>query len=273
MTYGVQAYSQDNGTAKQFSVAGVILDDTGEPCIGATVRVKNEPGVGTVSDLDGKFAIKVKPGATLLFEYVGMETVQRTILKDEPSLSVKFKVAKTNAIDEVVVTGLVSQKKVSVVGAVSTINMDELRTPGTSLVNMIGGRMPGVITMQTSGEPGQNLSNFWVRGVSTFGAGAGALVLIDGIEGRLSDIDVDDVESISVLKDAAATAVYGVRGANGVVLVTTKRGSKEKIQVTARATVKLSQMRHVLCQVSQISIRQFSWISSRTISTQSFIQT
>ena len=245
LTHAVYAYSQDNGTAKQFSVAGVILDDTGEPCIGATVRVKNEPGVGTVSDLDGKFEIKVKPGATLLFEYVGMETVQRTILKDEPSLSVKFKVAKTNAIDEVVVTGLVSQKKVSVVGAVSTINMDELRTPGTSLVNMIGGRMPGVITMQISGEPGQNLSNFWVRGVSTFGAGAGALVLIDGIEGSLNDIDVDDVESISVLKDAAATAVYGVRGANGVVLVTTKRGSKEKIQITARATVKLSQIKRL----------------------------
>ena len=112
LTYGVQAYSQDNGTAKQFSVAGVILDDTGEPCIGATVRVKNEPGVGTISDVDGKFAIKVKPGATLMFEYVGMETIQRTILKDEPSLSIKFKVAKTNAIDEVVVTGLVSQKKV-----------------------------------------------------------------------------------------------------------------------------------------------------------------
>ena len=242
LTYGVQAYSQDNSTAKQFSVAGVVYDDTGDPCIGATVRVKNEPGTGTITDLDGKFAIKVKPGATLQFEYVGMETVQRTILKDEPSLSVKFKVAKTNAIDEVVVTGLVSQKKVSVVGAVSTINMEELRTPGTSLVNMIGGRMPGVITMQLSGEPGQNLSNFWVRGVSTFGAGASALVLIDGIEGSLNDIDVDDVESISILKDAAATAVYGVRGANGVVLVTTKRGSKEKIQVTARATVKLSHL-------------------------------
>ena len=245
LTYGVQAYSQDNSTAKQFSVAGVVYDDTGDPCIGATVRVKNEPGTGTITDLDGKFAIKVKPGATLQFEYVGMETVQRTILKDEPSLSVKFKVAKTNAIDEVVVTGLVSQKKVSVVGAVSTINMEELRTPGTSLVNMIGGRMPGVITMQLSGEPGQNLSNFWVRGVSTFGAGAAALVLIDGIEGNLNDIDVDDVESISVLKDAAATAVYGVRGANGVVLVTTKRGSKEKIQVTARATVKLSQIKRL----------------------------
>ena len=81
LTYGVQAYSQDNSTAKQFSVAGVVYDDTGDPCIGATVRVKNEPGTGTITDLDGKFAIKVKPGATLQFEYVGMETVQRTILR------------------------------------------------------------------------------------------------------------------------------------------------------------------------------------------------
>ena len=86
LTYGVQAYSQDNTTAKQFSVAGVVYDDKGDPCIGATVRVKNEPGTGTITDLDGKFAIKVKPGATLQFEYVGMETVQRTILKDEHPL-------------------------------------------------------------------------------------------------------------------------------------------------------------------------------------------
>ena len=101
---------------------------------------------------------------------------------------------------------------------------------------MIGGRMAGVITMQTSGEPGKNISNFWIRGISTFGAGTGALVLIDGIEGRLEDIDTDDVESFSILKDAAATAVYGTRGANGVVLVTTKRGTSGKLEVTGRAT-------------------------------------
>lgn len=236
---GTTAYSQDKTTG-QFTAAGVVYDDTGEPCIGATIRVKNSPGKGAVTDVDGKFKLSVAPGATILVEYLGMETVEKPILKDEPSLEIHLKASKAKDIDEVVVTGLTSQKKVSVVGAISTIDMDELRTPGTSLVNMIGGRMPGVITMQTSGEPGQNLSNFWVRGVSTFGAGASALVLIDGIEGSLNDIDVDDVESISVLKDAAATAVYGVRGANGVVLVTTKRGSKDKIQITARATVKLS---------------------------------
>ncbi len=244
MTYSAHAYSQSAQT-RQFFVAGTVFDDTGEPCVGATIRIKNVPGNGTVTDLDGKFKMKVAPGATLQCEYLGMETQTVTILKDEPALQIHFKSSKGKDIDEVVVTGLTSQKKVSVVGAVSTIDMDELRTPGTSLVNMIGGRMPGVITMQTSGEPGQNLSNFWVRGVSTFGAGASALVLIDGIEGSLNDIDVDDVESISVLKDAAATAVYGVRGANGVVLVTTKKGSKDKIQITARATVKLSHIKRL----------------------------
>lgn len=244
VAYGATAYSQDNASS-QFSVAGVVFDDAGEPCIGATIRVKNSPGKGTVTDIDGKFKLKVAPGATLQFEYIGMQTIEKPILKNEPNLEIHFKAANAKDIDEVVVTGLTSQKKVSVVGAVSTIDMDELRTPGTSLVNMIGGRMPGVITMQTSGEPGQNLSNFWVRGVSTFGAGASALVLIDGIEGSLNDIDVDDVESISVLKDAAATAVYGVRGANGVVLVTTKRGSKDKIQITARATAKLSHIKRL----------------------------
>jgi TonB-dependent outer membrane receptor, SusC/RagA subfamily, signature region len=91
---------------------------------------------------------------------------------------------------------------------------------------MIGGRVAGVITMQSSGEPGKNISEFWIRGIGTFGANSSALVLIDGLEGRLSDIDPSDVESFSVLKDASATAVYGVRGANGVVLVTTKRGQE-----------------------------------------------
>ena len=144
-------------------------------------------------------------------------------------------------IDEVVVTGMSSQKKVSVVGAITTIDVAQLKTPATSLNNMIGGRMAGVITMQSSGEPGKNISNFWIRGISTFGASSGALVLIDGLEGRLEDIDTDDVESFSILKDAAATAVYGTRGANGVVLVTTKRGTSGKLEVTGRATGRTAQ--------------------------------
>jgi TonB-dependent SusC/RagA subfamily outer membrane receptor len=132
-----------------------------------------------------------------------------------------------------------------VVGAITTIDVAQLKTPATSLNNMIGGRMAGVITMQSSGEPGKNISNFWIRGISTFGASSGALVLIDGLEGRLEDIDTDDVESFSILKDAAATAVYGTRGANGVVLVTTKRGTSGKLEVTGRATMKISHIKRL----------------------------
>ena len=139
-------------------------------------------------------------------------------------------------LDEVVVTGMTSQKKISVVGAISTIDVAQLSTPGTSLNNMIGGRLAGVITMQSSGEPGKNISNFWIRGISTFGASSGALVLIDGIEGRLEDIDPDDVKSFSILKDASATAVYGTRGANGVVLVT---------DVYKRQDINISRARHL----------------------------
>lgn len=233
---------QAQGQSQQFEVSGTVLDDLGDPCVGATIRIKNNPGRGAVTDIDGKFKISVPQGATLTFEYLGMKTIEKPILKNEPDLRIKFEADKAKDVDEVVVTGLSSQKKVSVVGAITTIDMDQLRTPGTSLVNMLGGRMAGVITMQTSGEPGQNLSNFWIRGISTFGAGESALVLVDGMESSLDNIDPDDVESISILKDASATAVYGVRGANGVVLVTTKRGTGDKINITARATVKLSQI-------------------------------
>ena len=161
-----------------------------------------------VADLDGKFKIRVTKNATLVFQSVGMKNVEMLITKDEEKLKIVMKEDETK-IDEVVVTGMSSQKKVSVVGAITTIDVAQLKTPATSLNNMIGGRMAGVITMQTSGEPGKNISNFWIRGISTFGASSGALVLIDGIEGRLEDIDPDDVKSFSILKDASATAVYG----------------------------------------------------------------
>ncbi len=200
-------YSQ-NETSTQFTVAGVIVDATGEPLVGTAVYVKNEPGVGVVADLDGKFKIKVTKNATLIFQSVGMKNVEMLITKNEEKLKIVMKEDETK-IDEVVVTGMSSQKKVSVVGAITTIDVAQLKTPATSLNNMIGGRMAGVITMQSSGEPGKNISNFWIRGISTFGASSGALVLIDGLEGRLEDIDTDDVESFSILKDAAATAVYG----------------------------------------------------------------
>lgn len=234
-------YSQDK---KQFTVSGIVVDDSGEPFPGATVYVKNMPGKGTVSDLDGKFKIRVDANAVLVVQSVGMKSVETLINKDMPKLKIVL-TEDSESLEEVVITGLSSQKKVSVVGAISSLDVSQIKTPATSLSNMIGGRLAGVITMQTSGEPGKNLSNFWIRGISTFGAGGGALVLIDGLEGNLNDIDPDDVESFSILKDASATAVYGVRGANGVVLVTTKRGGKDKLNITGRATVKMSRIKRL----------------------------
>ena len=132
------------------------------------------------------------------------------------------------------------EKKVNLTGAVTNVDISQIQTPATSLTNMLGGRVPGIISVQSSGEPGSNMSEFWIRGIGTFGASSSALVLIDGLEGDLNSIDPADIESFSVLKDASATAVYGVRGANGVVLVTTKHGTSDKMEVNVRANVKIS---------------------------------
>ena len=162
------SYSQDN-KKKQFTVAGVVIDKTGEPLPGTTIYVKNAPGVGTSADMDGKFSIKVDANQILVIQAIGMKSIEKLVTKDEMTLKVTLEEDDTK-LDEVVVTGMTSQKKISVVGAISTIDVAQLSTPGTSLNNMIGGRLAGVITMQSSGEPGKNISNFWIRGISTFGA-------------------------------------------------------------------------------------------------------
>ena len=145
-------------------------------------------------------------------------------------------------MDEVVVVGMGVQRKISAVGAITTVNVKELQTPAPSITNMLGGRVAGIITMQNSGEPGKNLAEFWIRGIGTFGANSSALVLVDGLEGNINDLDPADIESFSILKDASATAVYGVRGANGVVLVTTKRGAEGKMRITMRTNFSLSHL-------------------------------
>ncbi|MDR2040086.1 MAG: SusC/RagA family TonB-linked outer membrane protein, partial [Bacteroidales bacterium] len=225
----------------QLTVSGVVTDGASQETIpGVTIYLKDRPGMGTTTDIDGKFSIKATRGDVIVFSSVGYETFEYLVSKDEPNLQVSMKEGAI-MLEEAVVTGMgTTQRKVSVVGAISSVNVKELQTPGSSINNMIGGRIPGIISMQTSGEPGDDISEFWVRGIGTFGANSSALVLIDGLEGNLSDIDPADVESFSVLKDASATAVYGVRGANGVVLVTTKRGEEGKLQITGRANFTLS---------------------------------
>jgi TonB-linked SusC/RagA family outer membrane protein len=224
-------------TPQHYEVKGVIIDENDEPMTDVTVFLKNTT-TGMVSDDSGKFSISVPLGGIIIFSFVGYEPLEYLVEKQATDLKIKLK-PKTE-LDEIIVTALGTQRKISSVGAITTINPQELQTPATSISNIMGGRMAGVINMQASGEPGKNISEFWIRGIGTFGASSSALVLIDGLEGDLNSIDPADVESFSILKDASATAVYGVRGANGVVLVTTKRGGEGKLKITARANLTLS---------------------------------
>lgn len=231
---------------KSFTVSGIVIDPTfnDETMVGVNVYLKDRPGVGTTTDINGHFSIQASRGDVLQFNYIGYEKEEYVAIESKKNLVIKLKPSAT-ALEEVVVVGMGTQRKVSVVGAVSNMQMSELSVPATSLNNVLGGRVPGVISIQSSGEPGKNISEFWVRGIGTFGANSSALVLIDGLEGNLSQVDPADVESFSVLKDASATAVYGVRGANGVILVTTKRGTTDKQRITARANFTISQLKRL----------------------------
>lgn len=231
---------------KSLTISGVVVDKSfnNEPIIGANIFLKDRAGVGTTTDLDGRFTIQASKGDVLIVNFIGYDKVEHFVTESNKNLVISM-VPSATALDEVVVVGMGTQRKVSVVGAITSVDIGDLAVPATSLNNSLGGRVPGVISIQASGEPGENISEFWVRGIGTFGANSAALVLIDGLEGNLSEIDPADVESFSVLKDASATAVYGVRGANGVILVTTKRGTAEKLKITARANFTISQLKRL----------------------------
>ena len=224
-------------------VAGTVVDGTGEPVTGATVIVKDRIG-GEVTDIDGKFKIKAQQGDLIYISYIGFERFEHLVSKSETNVLVTM-IESSQALDEVVVVGVGSKRKVSQVAALSTINVSDLQVPTTSVANLLGGRVPGLISLMTSGEPGKNISDFWIRGIGTFGYNSGALVLVDGLEGDINSIDPADIESFSILKDASATAIYGVRGANGVVIVTTKKGVSGKMSITGRANVTLSQIKRL----------------------------
>ena len=224
----------------KITMAGSVMTETGEEIIGASVVVKQNQGYGTVTDIDGRFRLtNLSKGQTLVFSYIGYDTHEVRINNTEERLLITLK-ETSSLIDEVVVVGRGTQRKVSVTGAVTNVEVSQLQVPSSSVTNMLGGRIPGIIAVSRSGEPGNDFSEFWVRGISTFGAGSSALVLIDGVEGNLNDLDPADIESFSILKDASATAVYGMKGANGVVLVTTKRGIAGKLRIDVKSNVSLS---------------------------------
>lgn len=226
-------------SAQQFTAKGVVVDSNGEPVIGGGVALKSDPTVGTVTDLDGNFALTVpNDNAVLVVSFIGMETVEVQVSRSEMRI-----VLNDDALmlEETIVVGYGQQKKASVVGAITQTTGEVLeRAAGVSSVGAaLTGNLPGVVTTQSTGMPGEEDPKITIRSGSSWN-GNDPLVLVDGIERPMTSVDISSVESISVLKDASATAVYGVKGANGVILVTTKRGQegKARIDVGFNATVK-----------------------------------
>lgn len=220
--------------AENIVVTGVVTDAQKEPLVGVNVAVKDVPGLGAITDINGKYKIAIEPYQRLIFSYVGFDKVE-VLIKEQRVVNVTMKESAASSLDEVVITGTGVQKKLTVTGAITTVNVSDLmHTANGSVVNALAGNVAGVLAMQTSGQPGRNTSEFWIRGISTFGASTSALVLVDGFERDLDDVNIEDIEDFSVLKDASATAIYGSRGANGVVLITTKHGKPGKINIDAK---------------------------------------
>ena len=227
---------QNNG---KFKITGNVADNNGEPIIGASVVVNGTKN-GTVTDIDGNFTlVSNSETPTLNISYVGFDTQN---IKVRPGQTIKVTL-KENAqsLEELVVVGYGSQKKVNVIGSIATVDSKSLEARSASDVsNMLTGQMSGVTITQTSGNPGQDGGTIRVRGVGSFGATPSPLVLVDGMPGSLSDITPDEIENISVLKDASSAAIYGSRAANGVVLVTTKRGKEGRTKVSYNGSVGFS---------------------------------
>ena len=222
---------------KKRTISGTVTDASdGTPIIGANIVVKGE-NTGVISDMDGNFSISVptKKGITLEITYIGYKKREIPV-EDLGVINIKLE-SDNEVLDEVVIVGSGTQKKVSVTGSITSVKGLELKAPSSSLTNSFAGKLAGVIATTSSGEPGA-ASEFYIRGIATFGGRATPLIMLDDVEistTDLNNIPAETIESFSILKDASATAIYGARGANGVMLITTKRGqenSKAKINIT-----------------------------------------
>ena len=188
-----------------------------------------------ITDIDGNFTIEVGESDVLQITFIGLET-QLVPVRGKASMKIVMKELR-DELEEVTVVAFAKQKKESVIGSIQTVKPAELKTPSSNLTTSLAGRMAGGIAYQRSGEPGKDNANFFIRGVTTFGYKKDPLILLDNVEVSSDDlarVQPDDIASFSVLKDATSTALYGARGANGVILVTTKEGKEGKAQVSVR---------------------------------------
>lgn len=214
-------------------VKGVVKDSNGEPLLGVNVLVKGTT-IGAVTDIDGNFSFEAPAGCTLVISYIGFES-QEVKVKGNAPLNIILK-EDSEALDEVVVIGYGTQKKVNLTGAVSAVTGEEIaKRPVSNTSTMLQGQMPGLRITSDKGQPGNESVQMRVRGQGTYSsAGSNPLVLINGVEGDLATLDPNIIESVSVLKDAASASIYGSRAANGVILITTKNGSEMKERVSVR---------------------------------------
>ncbi|GHT84516.1 SusC/RagA family TonB-linked outer membrane protein [Bacteroidia bacterium] len=223
-------------------MTGKVIDSHGEPIIGVNIVVRDIPTKGAVTDIDGNFSIDAVPiGSILDFSFLGYVKTDRKF--DGKELNV-IMLEDSNLLDEVTIVAFGTQKKESVSASITTISPKNLKMPTSNLTTSFGGQMAGLISYQSSGEPGADNADFFIRGVTTFGYNVNPLILVDNIEiskDELARIQPDDIESFSIMKDAAATALYGARGANGVILIKTKEGTVGKAQLNVRVENTFSQ--------------------------------
>ena len=223
------------------NIKGQVMDVDGKPLEGASVQVKGKEGMGVVTDEFGTFSIRANTGEILHISMVGMKA-EEIAVPGKGTLKVTLQ-TKTDKMDEAVVVGYGKQKKISVTGSVASVDMSDMRMPVRNLTNALAGKVAGVISVQTSGEPGYDNSTFTIRGIGTFAGSVSPLIIVDGVQrddvnstygGAYNNIDPEDIASISLLKDASATAVYGAKAANGVLIITTKRGVAGKPKVSSK---------------------------------------
>ena len=229
--------SQERGTetGRKHNVRGTIVDQNGEPIVGATVLLKDggNTAIGTISNIEGQYSLDVPENATLSVSYIGYKTMTVPV-KGRSQINLTLSEDFSKSLDEVVVVGYGTQKKASLTASIVSLSTKDLvQTPQANVSNMLVGRMPGLIAMQRSGAPGEDESTLLIRGVSTFTGNTAPLVMVDGVEREnYNGIDANEIETINILKDASATAIYGVRGANGVILITTKKGEVGKPKIS-----------------------------------------
>ena len=232
-----EALAQDG----KITVTGVVTDEMDDPMIAAGVLLKNTV-IGTTTDIDGNYSITLDAiggGGVLVFTSLGYQDVEVPV-NGRTVINVKME-PQAAALDEVVVVGYGTQKRESVVGSIATIDAANLKVPSAQLSTGLAGQLAGVVAVQKTGQPGSSSADFYIRGVSSFQGTVTPLVLVDGVERDIDLVDTDDIASFSILKDASASAVYGVRGANGVILITTKKGDVGRPKINVREETGITQ--------------------------------